>query len=126
MEKEKYIIFSVIGSHAGELKQEIFERKIEDINRVGHTFWLYESNQTKPNIVQDFCKRAKKEGKNVLCFFIEPSSLGGAKPTKISISAKSYSMNNKEWRILPKSLSSVTGKINKGAYALIFNFANTI
>lgn len=121
MKKEKYVIFSVIGSHAGESKQEIFGRKIEDINRVGYTFWLYKSNQTKPNIVQDFCKRAKKESENIFCFFIEPSSSGGAKPTKISVSARSYSVDNKEWSILPKSLSSVTGEINKGAYALIFD-----
>ena len=119
--KQKYIIFSVIGSHAGQSKQEIFGRKIEDINKVGHTFWLFKSNQAKPNIVQDFCKIAKRKNENVFCVFIEPSIPGGARPTKIDASAKSYSMDNKRWSILPKELSSVTGEINRGAYALTFD-----
>lgn len=35
--------------------------------------------------------------------------------------AESYSVDNKKWSILPEELSSVTGEINKGAYALIFD-----
>jgi len=119
--KQEYVIFSVIGAHAGESRQEIFRRKIKDINRVGHTFWLFKSNQAKPNIVQCFCKRAKKKDRNVFCVFIEPSTPSGAKPTKINTLAESYSVDNKKWSILPKGLSSVTGKIGKGAYALIFD-----
>ena len=119
--KRNYVIFSVIGTHAGESRQEIFRRKIEDIDKVGHTFWLFKSNQAKPNIVQDFCKRAKRKNGNVFCFFIEPSIPGGARATMINASAESYSADNKKWSILPEELSSVTGEINRGAYALIFD-----
>jgi len=119
--KQKYIIFSVIGVHAHESKQEIFKRKIEDINKTGFTFWLYKSIQANPIIVQDFCRRAKKENEDVFCVFIEPSTPGGAQPTKINASAKIYSVNNSKWTALPKGLSPVTGDTNKGAYALILD-----
>ena len=117
--KENHVIFSVIGTHAGESEEEIFRRKTEDINRVGFTLWLYKSSQVKPNTIQDFCKKAKKGGKSVFIFFIKPSSSGSARPTKIELSAKSYSVDNKKWKILPKKLTPVTGEISKGAYALI-------
>ena len=119
--KQEYVIFSVIGTHAGELQQEIFKRKTEDINKVGYTFWLFKSNQAKPDIVQAFCKKAKKRNRDVFCLFIESSTPNGAKPTKINTLAKSYSADNKRWSVLLKGLSPVTGEINKSAYALIFN-----
>jgi hypothetical protein len=51
----KYLIISVIGPHAHETENTIFKRKIEDINKVGKTFWLTKSHQSKPDMVQQFC-----------------------------------------------------------------------
>ena len=118
--KEKYIILSVIGMSAGETKEKILERKIKDINKIGFTFWVYKSNQASPKTVQDFCKKAKTENKKVFCIFIEPSTPNGTRPTKINLSAKEFSTDNKKWKKLPPKLGPVTGAINRNVYALKF------
>ena len=105
---------------AGETEEEILERKIKDINQIGFTFWIYKSNQASPKTVQQFCKKAKTENKKVFCIFIEPSTPNGARPTKINLSAKEFSTDNKKWGKLPKKLGPVTGAINMNVYALKF------
>jgi len=121
MQNSRYAIISVIGPHAGEDENEIFKRKMSDIEVVGRTFWLIKSHKAKPNMVQAVCKQAQKEDHNVPCIFIQPFSLSGSTPTKISDSAKKFSTDNLMWSVLPSGLSPVTGKIKGSAYALIFN-----
>lgn len=121
MQNSKYAIISVMGPHAGEDENEIFKRKMLDIEFLGRTFWLLRSHKAKPNMVQEVCKQAQKEGHNVLCFFIQPSSPGGSIPTKTSDNAKKFSTDNLVWSVLPSGLSPLTGKIDRGAYALVFN-----
>jgi len=123
---EKYIVISVMGPHAGESEDKIFKRKIEDINRIGKTFWLIKSYQAKPDMVQRICENAKTENKNVFCVFINASSVGGATPTKIASSAKSYSKDRITWNNLPMKLSPVTGKIDRNTYALILNYLDLL
>ena len=117
----KYIVISVMGAHAGESEDEIFRRKIGDIKQIGHTFWLIKSFQAKPIMIQQFCQTAKKENLEVYCNFIEASSSKGATPTKEASCAKSYSADREKWEDFPKGLSPVTGKIDRSAYALVFN-----
>jgi hypothetical protein len=117
----KYLIISVIGPHAHETENTIFKRKIEDINKVGKTFWLTKSHQSKPDMVQQFCLIGLREKLNVYCFFIEPSKIGGAIPTMEDKSAESFSADGKTWQKLPDGLGPVTGNINKNAYALVFD-----
>lgn len=119
--ENKYAIISIIGPHAGECEEEIFARKIMDSKKFGRTFWLVRSWQDKPDIVQAFCTQAQNEDQKVHCIFIEPSSRGGATPTKTSTLAKQYSKDNVNWLELPNGLSSVTGKIDGSAYALVFD-----
>ena len=119
MQNSKYAIISVMGPHAGEGENEIFKRKMSDIEVVGRTFWLIKSHKAKPNMVQAICEQAQKEGHNVPCIFIQPSA--GSTPTKTSDSAKKFSADNLVWSVLPSGLSPVTGKIDSRAYALIFN-----
>ena len=119
--KEKYIILSIIGMSAGETKEEILDRKIKDINNLGFTFWIYKSHQANPKTVQDFCKKARIENKKVFCIFIEPSIPNGTRPTKINLSAKEFSVDNKKWKQLPKKFGPVTGAIDRNVYALKFN-----
>ena len=57
----------------------------------------------------------------VYCLFIEASSSKGATPTKKVSLALSYSADGKRWEDLPKGLSPVTGKIDRSAYALVFD-----
>lgn len=116
MIESKYLIISVIGPHAGETENKIFERKIEDIINVEKTFWLIKSHQSKPDIVQQFYRIGLSEKFKIYCFFIEPSSIGGANSTKTDMSAKSFSSDGETWQKLPDRLGPVTGKIDKGAY----------
>ncbi len=117
----EYIVISVMGQHAGESEDEIFKRKIGDIEKIGQTFWLIKSYQAKPNMVQQICQLTKKENMEAYCFFIEASSRKAAIATKEASLAESYSIDGKTWNILPKGLSPVTGKIDGSAYALVFD-----
>jgi hypothetical protein len=119
--QEKLVLISVMGPHAGESEEKIFSRKTNDIEKIGKTFWLIRSHQARPDTVQKICKEAKADGRNAYCIFIKSSSRGGATPTKIPDPAKLYSDDKKIWNELPVGLSPVTGKIDSGAYALIFS-----
>ena len=52
MKEPEYSLFSVMGPHAGEDSDVIFERKISDIRKAGRTFWVIRSHKAKPNMVQ--------------------------------------------------------------------------
>jgi hypothetical protein len=120
-ESARFLIFSVIGPHAGEDQEAIFNRKARDIDRTGTTFWLIRSYEAKPNIVQRLCWTARQESSNSYCYFIEPSSRMGASPTKCAYAATCYSQDSINWTSLPRGLTPVTGRIDNGAYALVFN-----
>jgi len=119
--KEKYVILSVMGPHAGETSEQIFSRKRSDIQVTGRTFWVIQSYKANPSKVSNLYCRAKDEGKEVYCIFIEPSVKGGARPTKISKTAKSFSADKINWESFPENMSPVTGNIGNNSYALVFN-----
>jgi hypothetical protein len=48
------IVLSLAGPHALESLSEIFERKIQDCERVGHTFWLYRSFRCTKELYNKF------------------------------------------------------------------------
>jgi hypothetical protein len=121
MEKPEYVVLSVMGPHAGEDTDAIFIRKTEDVRRCGKTFWLVRSHLAKPNMVQKLCSEAIKQTCNPLCFFLKPSSPGGAVPTKSNCKASEYSSDFSTWHPLPPGLGPVTGRISPSAYALIFD-----
>lgn len=121
----KFVVISVIGSHAGESETEIFNRKIQDIYNVGLTFWLMKSHKAKPQMVKQLCIEASNKNTKSYCIFIDASSKGGAIPTKTAASAKSYSKDKLTWDVLPHGLSPVTGKIDNNAYALVFDQMET-
>ena len=56
---EKFVIISVMGPHAGESSEQIFSRKIKDIERTGNTFWMIQSYKSNPPKVQSLVKKAK-------------------------------------------------------------------
>jgi hypothetical protein len=117
----KYFVISVMGPYAGESERAIFERKIDDIHRIGRTFWLIRSHRAKPLMVQRLLGEAGKERASCYCVFIEPSSQGGAVHAVTSESARSYSKDGSVWHNLPSGLSPVTGTINSRAHALVFD-----
>ena len=118
--KSDRCIFSVMGAHAGEGVDFIFNRKIDDIEQTGKTFWLMRSPKARPIQVQDICKSSP-----AYTIFVEPASKGGARPTTNNVAAKEYSADKKIWSQLPEGIGLVTGKIDSSATALVFDSMTT-
>lgn len=117
----KYLVLSVSGAHAGETEEGIFDRKIDDVQRIGKTFWLNRSQKARPDMVQSLCHQTKKTGSGCYCVFMEPSSKGGALPATSKEVAKSFSKDGLIWYNFPRGLGLVTGKIGRGAQALVLD-----
>jgi hypothetical protein len=109
-------VISVMGEHAGEGANFIFDRKISDIEQTGKTFWLVRSPKARPAHVQKMCSTSPG-----YMIFIEPATKGGARPTIEAEAAKEYSHDRALWHRLPVGLSPVTGKLDTGATALVFD-----
>ena len=108
-----------MGPHADEDPDEIFARKMKDISECGRTFWLVRSHMAKPDMIHKFCSVAVQQACIPLCFFLEPSSPGGAMPTKSNDTASEYSSDLSTWHSLPTDIGPVTGRMSSGAFALI-------
>lgn len=113
-------VISVMGEHAGEGADDIFGRKISDIEQTGRTFWLVRSTKSRPLHVQSMCATAPG-----YTIFIEPATNGGARPTIEAEAAREYSPDRTLWRRLPAGLSPVTGKLDTAATALVFDALTT-
>ena len=113
-------IISVIGDHAGEGIDAIFLRKANDIKRTAKTFWLMKSPKARPAQVQALCKNIP-----AYTIFIEPATIGGARPTTREDVANEYSSDGRVWYQLPDGISPVTGKIDTSAAALVFDMMTT-
>ena len=113
-------VISVMGEHAGEGADNIFDRKIADIEQTGKTFWLVRSPKSRPMHVQKMCETSPG-----YAIFIEPATKGGARPTTKADAAKEYSHDRSQWHRLPSELSPVTGKLDSAATALVFDALTT-
>lgn len=111
----EYCIISVIGEHAGEGIESIFKRKSEDIVNVGQAFWMVKSHKINPDILSSISPHP------IYVFFVGASCKGGALPTKTNQIASCFSIDRENWSEFPEEMSSVTGKINRGARALVFD-----
>lgn len=109
-------VVSVMGDHAGEGVDAIFERKTADIGRIGKTFWLMRSPKARPAQVQAICNTIP-----AYTIFVEPATKGGARPTSTEDSAREYSDDKQLWHPLPVGISPVTGKLDTNATALVFD-----
>ena len=97
-------IFTIVGPHAQETKNSIFDRKIKDIEKVGETFWVIKKISNKSlEEVQEFCEKGK-----VKIYFISPSTKGAAKDTKYTENNE-YSKDGKCWKEISEEISNVTG-----------------
>ena len=108
-------ILSIVGVHASETPEKIFDRKIQDIEKSGQTFWIMRSNLANPKIVQKFC-----EDENVEIYFIAPATV--AQPTKVGKKYSFYSKDKINWQSLPKEISDVTGS----GYGLVLDKLNIV
>jgi hypothetical protein len=69
-------ILSVMGYHAGEDSDAIFNRKKADIEQQGVTYWLIRSPKARPPQVQGICRSLP-----AYTIFVERATKGGARPT---------------------------------------------
>lgn len=113
-------VLSVMGDHAGEGADVIFKRKIADIERTGTTFWLMRSIKARPTQVQGICNTIPS-----YTIFVESATKGGARPTTKENTAREYSDDRILWYHLPIGLGPVTGKLDAGASALVFDMMTT-
>ncbi len=111
----KYLIISVIGPHAGEEINQIFNRKKKEIADSGKSFWLIRSHKATSDKIQKICK----EG-GIYCIFIEPSRKSGSQDTKNASEANQYSEDKIKWSGIRDKIK-VTGKIDTNATALVFS-----
>ena len=116
----KSCIVSVMGDHAGEGAEAIFDRKQDDIERIGMTFWLMRSPKARPRQVQQICNSLP-----AYTIFVEPATKGGARATTIDDRAREFSNDGMSWRQFPQGLSPVTGKLDSSATALVFDMLST-
>ncbi len=113
-------VVSVMGDHAGEGVDEIFKRKIADIEETGRTFWLMRSPKARPAQVQEICLPFP-----AFTIFVHPATKGGARPTTTGTAAREYSADGQSWHGLPQGITPVTGKLDAGAAALVFDKMET-
>ena len=113
-------VVSVMGDHAGEGSDTIFNRKIVDIEKTSITFWLMRSPKAQPDQVQDICKITP-----AYTIFVAPATVGGARPTTSENIAKEYSGDRNLWYSLPEGIGPVTGKLGRSATALVFDMIIT-
>lgn len=115
---EKYAILSLVGRHAGESFSEIIERKQDDIEIVGYTFWLENSFKTYPDKVQSFYGLVRKNGIDLNCLLYSSDT---AQDTKKNSKAIEYSVDKKNWLKIDSRLTPVTGNLTKNSHALVFD-----
>ena len=116
----KYLVISVIGSHAGEGIKAIFDRKKKEVADTGLCYWLIKSFKARTERVQKVCRKAADENEKVFCLFISPSAKNGARPTIHAEIVEEFSEDNKNWAVLPEGIK-ITGKIDRFSTALVFD-----
>lgn len=116
---DKGIVISIVGTHAGESLEQIFERKKKEIAKAGYTYWLYKSHSGKPDALQKLAKTSKS---TLDCYFISSSVKSGARPTKEQSISKYSSVDGTRWQKIPKDIL-VTGS-SKSAFALVLKEIN--
>ncbi len=113
--QKKFCVLSVIGPHAGESMSQIYERKIQDIQKVGKTFWITQCKKSIFEKINELCMNG-----DLYIVFISPSSKNGARPATSETAASGYIVND-IFQPFPKQLSPVTGKITTRTAALVFD-----
>ena len=112
-----YVFFSVMGPHAQEGEDEIFDRKALDIDKSGESFWVSRINQ---KFIEE-CNDKLKDNAGYL-ILVESSNNGkSAADTKGSKAATHYSKDKMNWIRIDPKISPVTGNLGNGATAYYYD-----
>ncbi len=119
-----YLILSVMGAQAGETVEQIFKRKIGDIQRSPEhqTIWYHASSHATPTDVQNLVDLGARH-----VVFIEPASRAvdfrNEEDRTNPYVCREYSADERNWDDLPyaRGLSNVTASSKKTTrYGLVF------
>lgn len=117
IDHSNYSILSVMGPYAGESINSIFNRKIQEIQNTGFTFWHHQSYQAKPEMVQKIGNQAQNEDQTVSFILLSSGLRGSGQDTKKSPMATKYSLNKKG--VSQKIPESIYVEIGRRPYALV-------
>jgi hypothetical protein len=96
-------VLMVVGWHATEPLDQIIQRKCIDINVLGYTIWVYQSQKAGALTVQQF----GRDYPNALVYFLE----GRAYPTVSVNRAENVSEDGRSWMPIANDIGKVTGKL---------------
>ena len=106
-----------MGPYAGESTNSIFNRKMNEIEENSYTFWHHQSNQAKPDMVQELGKEA--EGSAIKLILTSTGSRGSGGDTKKHPQARRYSTQKRGSYIpIPEPIYVETGT---RPWALVIN-----
>lgn len=104
------ILFIKVGTHAQETLDAIIERKLEEIERTGMSFWGYGGNTCHPtSMVQPFAKELSAQGPIHVCMETMVSNHFG-----VPESAAEYSADGDKWEFVPPEID-----VRGSRYALV-------
>lgn len=106
------LVFMRVGTHAGEPLEEIVERKLKEIEKVGHAFWGYGGSSCHPrSIVQPYAEEAKHVR---LCMEVVPADLETYWAEEVP--ANEWSIDGIHFRPMPEGI-----KVTGSRYAFIIS-----
>ena len=112
-----YVFISVMGPHAQESENDIFQRKAKDIDDAGESFWVSKINK---KYIEECIQ--KLNGKNGYLILVEASNNGkSACDTTGSKHATHYSTDKTNWNKIDDRISPVTGSLGNGATAYYYD-----
>lgn len=120
LDNNKFLVLSVVGDHADETLSGILDRKQEEIDKTGQSFWLINSSKARTEHIRKIGNAAIGIQQEIYCLFISAAQKNGAKPTKIISEAKQYSKDKYQRIDIPKGIK-VTGMINAHTTGLVLN-----
>ncbi len=120
IQNNKFLVFSIVGMHAGEVLAAIFTRKQNEIEDAGKSIWLIKSFRAKTIDLQKIGQAAVKAQQEIYCLFISPAQTNGARPTSRDVAAKQYSEDGTRWLNIPEGIRT-TGKIESLTTGLVLD-----
>jgi hypothetical protein len=135
--RARCVILHVMGPHAGEGSDKIFQRKSEDIRRTGKAFWYCRT--TRPPQVQAAAQFNKARGEPTCVIFIGgPCTQRGrgqrkrdagqdTNPEHVGTATHFLAgdRDSEDFKPLPPGLQ-VTGKMDRGAAAMVFDYLEAL
>jgi hypothetical protein len=112
-----YVVLSVTGPYAGEGEDDIYARKVREIDTCGFTFWHHQSYQAKPDLVQRTGAQAEAEGQKLYLVIMRTGSNSAGVDTKKSNRATSYRGAN--YGPYEKMPEGIYVEVGRSPYALV-------